>query len=91
MSMTETIDKIEAQRTLRITLEKRILAYFYEEGAWHDDGTMVTEDNHLRKMLPELVNLLFNTMFVPQHLRDIPYGEIVKQATAHALRHAKEE
>lgn len=92
MSMTETINKIESQQTLRTTLEKRILAFFYQEGShWHDDGTMVLADIQLREIIPDLVHLIFNSMFVPAHLRDIPYEEIQKQATAHALRHATEE
>jgi len=92
MSMTETINKIEQQRTLREVLEKRILCCFYEQsGAWHDDGTMVLGDDQLREIIADLVTLLFNSMFVPEHLRDIPYQAIAAQAVAHALRHAKEE
>jgi len=92
MSMTETINKIEQQQTLRTTAEKRILGLFYEQsGAWHDDGTMVMEDDFVRELIADVVELFFNTMYVPKHLRDIPYGEIAKQATAHAIRHGWKE
>lgn len=91
MSMTETINGIDQQRTLRTTVEKRIVCLFYEQsGAWHDDGTMVLGDDQLREVIHDLVELVFNSMFVPEHLRDIPYQAIAAQAAAHALRHVKD-
>ncbi len=73
--------------TLREQLVQDLKDVFLAEaGAWHDDETFVMGNEEFFELLPLVVDKVFTTMFVPIHLRDIPYSVIAEQATAHHER-----
>ena len=76
-----------ADITLREQLVQNLKEIFFAQvGAWHDDETFVMGNKEFFELIPQIVDGVFTTMFVPMHLRDIPYSVIVGQATAHQER-----